>query len=280
MRIGFITSTVLALALAAPASATTLLFNDFSNTTGLQINGDAVQATLGTRKVLRVTPSKPFQGGSVFATSAIAFGADYGFSTRFTFNFNKQAFGGADGLVFVIQPKSAGVGTSGGGLGYKGIGNSLGVEFDSYNNGVNDLNSGNHVAVDLNGSLLSKVQAESPFILDSAKDLTAWIDYNGTTKKLEVRISDKNIRPLAALLSYTFDLASTIGKPNAFVGFTAGTGGSYSNQDLVNWEFRDKFTPIGVAVPEPASWAMMLTGFGIVGGTMRYRRKRLSVSFG
>jgi hypothetical protein len=27
------------------------------------------------------------------------------------------------------------------------------------------------------------------------------------------------------------------------------------------------------AVPEPASWAMMLTGFGLVGGMMRYRRR-------
>ena len=33
------------------------------------------------------------------------------------------------------------------------------------------------------------------------------------------------------------------------------------------------------AVPEPASWALMLGGFGMVGGAMRHRR-RSSVSFG
>ncbi|WP_223799135.1 PEPxxWA-CTERM sorting domain-containing protein [Sphingomonas nostoxanthinifaciens] len=33
------------------------------------------------------------------------------------------------------------------------------------------------------------------------------------------------------------------------------------------------------AVPEPASWAMMVGGFGVVGGAMR-RRQRVSVSFG
>ncbi len=33
------------------------------------------------------------------------------------------------------------------------------------------------------------------------------------------------------------------------------------------------------AVPEPATWAMMLAGFGIIGGTMR-RRQRTVVSFG
>ncbi len=27
------------------------------------------------------------------------------------------------------------------------------------------------------------------------------------------------------------------------------------------------------AVPEPASWAMMVGGFGLIGGALRYRRK-------
>ena len=35
----------------------------------------------------------------------------------------------------------------------------------------------------------------------------------------------------------------------------------------------------GGAVPEPATWGMMLAGFGIVGGTMRYRRRSTKVSF-
>ncbi len=33
------------------------------------------------------------------------------------------------------------------------------------------------------------------------------------------------------------------------------------------------------AVPEPATWAMMIGGFGAIGGTMRYRRRKTSVSF-
>ena len=38
------------------------------------------------------------------------------------------------------------------------------------------------------------------------------------------------------------------------------------------------FTLTGDAVPEPASWAMMLGGFGLVGGAMRARRKA-AISF-
>lgn len=37
-------------------------------------------------------------------------------------------------------------------------------------------------------------------------------------------------------------------------------------------------TPGGV-VPEPATWAMMLVGFGMMGASMRYRRKNTAVSF-
>ncbi len=33
------------------------------------------------------------------------------------------------------------------------------------------------------------------------------------------------------------------------------------------------------AVPEPASWAMMIIGFGMVGGMARYRRQRTVVRF-
>lgn len=33
------------------------------------------------------------------------------------------------------------------------------------------------------------------------------------------------------------------------------------------------------AVPEPATWGMMLVGFGMMGASMRYRRKSTAVSF-
>lgn len=33
------------------------------------------------------------------------------------------------------------------------------------------------------------------------------------------------------------------------------------------------------AVPEPATWAMMLVGFGVIGGASRYRRRKAAVSF-
>lgn len=34
------------------------------------------------------------------------------------------------------------------------------------------------------------------------------------------------------------------------------------------------------AVPEPAAWAMMIAGFGLIGGSLRYRRRSMAIQFG
>lgn len=271
---------VTAIMLPAAASATTLIYSDFTYTAGLQINGNAAAVNDGTRNVLRVTPSQFNQSGSVFSTSAITFGANYSFSTRFTFNFNDPGNGGADGLTFVIQPNSNTTGGLGGGIGYQGIGNSLGVEFDNWNNGGIDNNSDNHVGINLNGSVNSVALIQSPFALDSGQDLTAWIDYNGASQLLEVRFSNGNVRPGAALLTYNLDLAAVVGNAQAYVGFTSGTGAARANHDVVNWEFRDTFDPIGGAVPEPSTWALLILGFGGMGAALRRRKlaQRLAIA--
>jgi legume-like lectin family protein/PEP-CTERM motif-containing protein len=177
----------------------------------------------------------------------------------------------------VVQTQANNVGGGGGGIGYEGISPSLGIEFDNFENGDNDgtpLHSGSHIGVDLNGSVESVAVVDSPFNFDPdvPVDLTAWVDYDGSTGLLEVRINDSVVRPLAAVLSYNIDLSSIfgVGSP-AFVGFTSGTGSGYANHDLASWEFRDSFDPVTGAVPEPAAWAMMLAGFGLVGGALRRR---------
>ena len=271
MTIWKLTAAVLAVAaLPASAQAASLVYNDFSSTAGLQLNGSTAAVNTGSRTVLRVTPSAGNRSGSAFSTTPITFGTAYSFSTRFTFNFNSQFGGGADGLVFVIQPNANNVGGLGGGIGYQGIGNSLGVEFDNWNNGAGDGNSANHIGINLNGNVSSVARIEAPFTLDSGTDLTAWVDYNGATQLLEVRFANVLDRPDTALLTYNVDLANVIGNSNAFVGFTSGTGGAGANHDVVSWEFRDSFAPIGT-VPEPGTWALLILGFGTIGGAMRRR---------
>ena len=270
MKVGLLGAAAAAALVSSPALATTIVFNDFSSTTGLQLNGSAAAANDGSRTVLRVTPSAQNQAGSVFSTNPITLGADVSFSTRFTFNFNNQYNGGADGIVFTVQTNSNNVGGLGGGIGYQGVANSVGIEFDNWYNAGYDIND-NHVGIDLSGSVASTSSIASPFALDGGQDLTAWVDYNGATEQLEVRLASSNIRPALALLSYNVNLAGVLGTPNAFVGFTSGTGAAAANHDIVNWEFRSTSSPISGGVPEPATWAMMIVGFGMVGGLARRR---------
>jgi Legume lectin domain/PEP-CTERM motif len=261
--------------LSAPAWAD-FTFTDFSDTSQLKLNGNATTAGTGTDTVLRVTPAAGGQSGSVFSLAPITLSDAYSFSTRFTFNFNTQGgIEGADGLVFVVQTNANDVGGSGGGIGYQGLANSLGVEFDSYNNGAVDDFSGNHVGIDLAGNIDSVLQAESPFSLESGQNLTAWVDYNSATQLLQVFLNNSETRPVGPLLSYAVDLQSVLGGGNsAFVGFTSGTGAGWENHDVVNWTFVDSFRPVDVptGVPEPSTWAMMLLGFGVVGVSARRRR--------
>ena len=61
--------------------------------------------------------------------------------------------------------------------------------------------------------------------------------------------------------------------------YIATSGGPGDNDNSIFWDIGNFRVSVAAAVPEPASWAMMLAGFGIVGGAMR-RRQRTSVSFG
>lgn len=64
----------------------------------------------------------------------------------------------------------------------------------------------------------------------------------------------------------------------------AGTARSIDFGGTANYTAYDNITfgsdvAGGGAVPEPATWAMMIGGFGAIGGAMRYRRRKTAVSF-
>ena len=256
------------LLLAAPAGATTITYNDFSSTAGLTLNGNAAAVTdTSGRSVLRLTPSTGNQVGSAFTSSTIALGADASFSAAFGFNINQLGNGGADGLVFVVQTTSSNGGSSGQGIGYSGITNSVGVKFDTYQNS-GDLSS-NFVGVVLGGNINAVSSAASPYNLKGGTDLYAFVDYNGATKDLQVRLSNTTTRPTAALIDYTVDLVAQLNSSNAYVGFTSATGGSYENHDILNTQFVNSYAPV-VTVPEPVSIALL----GVALAMMSVLRRR------
>jgi hypothetical protein len=262
---------------AQPHAATVFNFPNFNSCTGLQVNGNAAC----TGGVLRLTPALGGQGGSTFSGTTIPLGAGASFSTFFSFQMTAAGGAGdsdgvgADGLTFTVQPNSATVGGSGGGMGYFGIPNSVAAEFDTFDNGVGagDPN-GNHVGIDLNGSINSVVTATVSPRFNNGQIWFAWVDYNGSV--LEVRVSPTNGRPTTPNVSLPVNLAAVLGTSQAFVGFTAGTGAGFENHDILTWQFDNAFAPIGAAGPVPtlSEMALGLMALLLAGAGMVFIRRR------
>lgn len=272
----FITLALVSVVLgSSEVSGQTISYPDFSSTVGLQINGNAFQN--GSK--LTLTPANFNQGGSAFSTNTVSLAANASFSTVFNFDIQSRGglAGGADGLTFTMQTNSNTVGSTGGGIGYAGIANSVAVEFDTYDNG--EPGGSNHVGIDVNGSMNSIVS--SGFLspdFDNGGYWWAWADYDGVTQRLDVRWSQTSSRPLAPMLSALgLDLPTILGSTNVYVGFTSGTGSGYGQHNIDSWNFVNTFqeggAPDPTITPEPASFVLMLTGLGALGIGARRRRR-------
>ncbi len=224
---------------ALVTSGIDLDYPDFYSTAGLQLNGNAVVHTDGT---LRIVPSASYMRGSVF--SILPMGAA-NFTTSFVWRTSGVGgipeFGliGGDGMAFVIQNLSNAVGITGGGIGYQGLSPSIAVEFDTFgNNDFADPN-GNHVGIMVNGVTHHSGQPArtAPMDFESGNDIYVWIDFDGTT--LDVYLSDLPAKPAAIFQSrnVSAEMANILANGEAFVGFTASTGGAFHNTDIVSWQF-------------------------------------------
>jgi hypothetical protein len=240
-------------ALAGTAHSTaTIAYPDFANLSAFTLNGNALDVgnpvLSNGRWVLRLTPSSPAQVSSAYLTRRLPLSQCLSFSSFFSFQITLPSGDGADGLTFAIQSQGpTALGVEGYGLGIQGVYQSLAVEFDTYDNGGGtDQNNGNHVGIDLDGDVTAVIQYNVSNSMKNGAVWYAWVDYDGVKKLLEVRISETPTRPVAAQLSRTVDLAQILG-PNAWVGFTAATGGEYEIHDILSWSF--SYTTPGMSTP-------------------------------
>ena len=237
--------------LLAPRTATiTIADNDFqlpnypnfNLAAGLALNGSAT--TTGGQLLL--TPASASEAGSAYYNTALPINDNTSFQTNFAFQINGgNGAGGADGFAFVIQNSAEGTSALGGGgglLGYSGVGNSLAIEFDTYAN-AGDPND-NHVAVLVDGQTTSALQTRNvPFDLNSGSVINAWVDYNGLRDELAVYVSTSSTKPDAPLLVRNVNLAATVGD-QAYLGFSAGTGGLTNVHRILNWSMNLEVPPI------------------------------------
>ena len=237
--------------IGATSLASAVEFDGFSSKVShLKLNENA--AKVGDN--LRLTPNYWWQKGSAFTLKKLNVAK---FSTFFTFQITGpfSPFGSGDGFTFAIQALSPrAIGEPGPLLGYGGIPNSIAVEFDTYKNVSFDDPNANHIAFDINGVTrhpdASLVKEIAPSFTNG-KNWYAWVDYDGEI--LQVRISQNDHRPKKAQLEMDIDIPSLLGvnndfdKNKAYVGFTGGTGGGYENHDILFWQYREKYQPMGLS---------------------------------
>ena len=288
---------------AAPAFAESFSFPNFTDTSGLTMTGSTSTAVTGDGTVLRIIPAAGSQAGAAYSTSAVTLGSGATFSTQFQFRFTGA--GGADpadGITFVVAASPGGLGTSGYGMGYEGVANSIAIELDTYNNGIPggslgyfpaEPNSSNHVALNINGVLTNSFATNvygngscgfaggtppqnpnsAAGCMSNGNLWTATITYDGSL--LNVSLTDPAMgSTFHALTDVPLDLSSILGTNTAYVGFTGSSGAGWENEDIVNWRFSN--TAVLPSAPEPASWAMMIAGFGAIGAVLRRRRALVS----
>ena len=280
---------------ASAAHASTVTFNDFSDTSGLTLIGSAAAAATADGNVLRLTAATGNQSAAAYSTSAITLGDNATFSTTFKFRFTQPGgWDPADGITFVLAANPTGLGSVGVGMGYAGVQKSVAIEFDTYNNtgyglGADDGNSSNHVSIDTGGNLVNanltnvygngscgfpsggnpNQNSYSAFGCMSNGDVwTAAVGYDG--KNLSLRLQDGNGAATTIYSAVPIDIAGALGTNQAYVGFTSGTGAGWENHDVLSWQFSN--TTSLSPVPEPASVALMLAGAGALLVAARRRR--------
>ena len=247
MRARFLRAAGVVLLLGAPASAV-IRFEDFASTPGLSFVGGA--RAFDDR--LRLTQAKGDQSGAVWYRQKQPVAS--GFDTTFEFQLTEQGgLGhGADGFAFVVQnagPDAVGGRGSAGGFAVEdpvyrkratAIPWSIAVFFDTYRNRDEGDPSNNYVAFCTYGRPSDSQwpatrlahTSNLPVHLKDRKRHTARILFQPPV--LAVFLDDAN----APVLEATVDFSIVVdAHGEAWVGFTASTGGGYENHDILNWSF-------------------------------------------
>ncbi|XP_073305795.1 L-type lectin-domain containing receptor kinase VIII.1-like [Primulina huaijiensis] len=165
------------------------------------------------------------------------------FSTDFSFSISPQ---NGDGLAFLVVPRSMLARFSKGGFGVLEERRFLGVEFDtSVDEDVGDFNE-NHVRVDVGGLYSVKTSNVSSvnLVLNSGMKLHSWVDYDSSSKRIEVRLAKfGGARPYDPLLVYGIDLGEMWKNEEVFVGLGSSSGKTRQTSCVYSWKFRTRSVP-------------------------------------
>jgi len=219
------------------------------------------------------------QGQASSAFISTAFSSSSTFTTSFTFTLTNTGFSPqGDGITFMVQNHADGasaLGGTGGDIGAGGLNKNVGVGFQSWDN--------DHATIFTDGDVFggSAPLFAIPGDFNSAKTPNFFLGQNAVNVVNVSVVYDGTVLSYIAQNTSTmqsisdslaFDLTS-LGS-EVYFGFTGATGLSYAVQDIDNWDLSVNAVqpPVVGGVPEPAAWALMLTGFFGLGGALRRRR--------
>lgn len=157
--------------------------------------------------------------------------------------------GNGDGIMVVFAAGDLGSRFSRKGLfGLDGEKRFLGIEFDTeMNHNVNDVNA-NHVGVNV-GSFVSVTVgnvSDLGLVLNSGEKMKSWIDYDASSKRLEIRLSKMGEpRPYNPIVAYGVDLMAMWKDKDVNVGISSSNGNGSSSQisSVYFWSFRLRNVP-------------------------------------
>lgn len=195
-------------------------------TSAVRLAGDASISASGT--ALTSLTSGSF--GGLFFNSPIDFQGSGGFSLKFSVSASGLSSGvgtweaviASESARAILPPPFAPSYGANGLSGWSRL-NALVIELDAVDSGPAEQDDGApHVAVFLSGS--RQCTTNLPFQLNPGSTYNIWIDYNGFTTTLEVRVgtSGSTARPANPTLSCLVDIWGTLSITTpAYVGFTA-----------------------------------------------------------
>jgi hypothetical protein len=158
------------------------------------------------------------------------------FTTDFTFQITPATAKASDGMTFTIQNTGLTAhGGIGGALGYQGIKQSVAVKFDTFSNAGEGVNSTGFYTNGAAPTVPALDLTSSGVNLHSGHIMHAHLTYDGTTLTLNLTDTVTNATFTA---SQAINIPGTVGANTALVGFTAGTGGTVSVQDVLSWTYQ------------------------------------------
>jgi Chitobiase/beta-hexosaminidase C-terminal domain/Legume lectin domain len=226
-------STATAVYTIQAAGTTAINFSGgFTSSAGLSLSGSAAV----TKNALQVTlAGATTDKGSAWFSTPVNISA---FTTDFTFQLLSAK---ADGFTFTIQNAGvSAIGPGGSGLGYGaskpggtgGIGRSVAVKFDIYNNEGEGADSTGFYTDGASPTIPATDMTAAKVTLNNGHVFHAHITYDGTN--LTLVLTDTTTSASFTKTS-PINIPSTVGAGTAYVGFTGGIGGLSMTTDILNW---------------------------------------------